>query len=376
MQNALLGSILTILALLSGGCPPAHQEIRATAPGPEQAVKPAGDQKEEAPLKMERIGSVLRARLDCGLTVLFKENHHAPVVAVQVWVGVGSADEVKGEEGMAHLHEHMLFKGTKKRGVGEIARAIEAAGGDINAWTSFDNTVYHVVLASRHLNLGLEVLADAVQNAAFDPQELEREKKVVLEEIKRTRDMPSRLIGDLLFNTAYQKHPYSHPILGSEASVAGVTQKDILRFFKKHYRPERMTLLVVGDMQPQAVLKKIRQLFPKKAPAGGQARRARTKEPNQRKLRVKLIRDDIQEVHFALGWHAPAAKDPQVPPLEVLAVALGQGESSRLNLGLRHGLNLVNDIYAYLYAPRDPGLFLVGGSCPPGQLLPALRQLQ
>jgi zinc protease len=375
MRNALIGSILAILTLVSGGCPPAHQEIRAVAVGPEKTMEPAGDRKEEAHLKMERIGSVLRARLDCGLTVLFKENHHAPVVAVQVWVGVGSADEEEGEEGMAHLHEHMLFKGTATRGVGEIAKAIEAAGGDINAWTSFDNTVYHVVLASRHLDLGLEVLADAVQNAIFDPQELEREKKVVLEEIKRTRDMPSRLIGDLLFGTAYQRHPYSHPILGSEASVSGVTRKDILRFFKKHYRPDRMTLLVVGDMQPQAVLKKIRQLFLKKAPAGGKARRARIEEPVQRKLRVKVIRDDIQEVHFTLGWHAPAAKDPQVPPLEVLAVALGQGESSRLNLGLRHGLNLVNDIYAYLYAPRDPGLFLVGGSCPPGQLLPALRQL-
>jgi zinc protease len=324
---------------------------------------------------MERIGSVLRARLDCGLTVLFKENHHAPVVAVQVWVGVGSADEKKGEEGMAHLHEHMLFKGTKKRGVGEIAKAIEAAGGDINAWTSFDNTVYHVVLASRHLDLGLEVLADAVQNASFDAQELEREKKVVLEEIKRTRDMPSRQIGDVLFRTAYHQHPYSHPILGSEASVSGVTQKDIRGFFKKHYRPGHMTLLVVGDMRPQAVLKKVRQLFPKKASGKTQARRSRPPEPDQRKPRVELVRDDIQEVHFTLGWHAPAAKDPQVPPLEVLAVALGQGESSRLNLGLRHGLNLVNDIYAYLYAPRDPGLFLVGGSCPPDQLLPALRQL-
>jgi len=364
-----------ILALLSGGCFPAQQEIRATAPGPQKAVKPAGDQKEEAPLKIERIGSVLRARLDCGLTVLFKENHHAPVVAVQVWVGVGSADEEAGERGMAHLHEHMLFKGTAARGVGEIAKAIEAAGGDINAWTSFDNTVYHVVLASRHLDLGLEVLADAVQNAGFDPQELEREKKVVLEEIKRTRDMPSRLIGDLLFSAAYRKHPYSHPILGSEASVSGFTRKDILGFFKKHYRPERMTLLVVGDMQPRAVLKKIRRLFPKKAPGAKPSRRPRPQESEQRKLRLKLVRDDIQEAHFVLGWHAPAAKDPQVPPLEVLAVALGQGESSRLNLGLRHGLNLVNDVYAYLYAPKDPGLFLVGGSCPASKLLPALRQL-
>jgi len=375
MRNALLGSILAILALVSGGCPPAYQEIRAADPVPEKTVEPAGDQKEEAPLKMERIGSVLRARLDCGLTVLFKENHHAPVVAVQVWVEVGSADEEKGEEGMAHLHEHMLFKGTATRGVGEIARAIEAAGGDINAWTSFDNTVYHVVLASRHLTLGLEVLADAVQNAGFDRQELEREKKVVLEEIKRTRDMPSRLIGDLLFSTAYGQHPYSHPILGNAASVSGFTRKDILGFFKKHYRPERMTLLVVGDMQPREVLKKVRQLFEKKARGARPSRRSRPPEPEQRKLRVKLVRDDIQEVHFVLGWHAPAARDPQVPPLEVLAVALGQGESSRLNLGLRHGLNLVNDIYAYLYAPKDPGLFLVGGSCPASKLLPALRQL-
>ena len=114
---------------------------------------------------MERIGPVLRARLDCGLTVLMKENHHAPVVAAQIWVDVGSADEKPGEEGLAHLHEHMLFKGTKTRGVSEIAKAVEAAGGDINAWTSFDNTAYHVVLSSRHLDLGLEVLADAVQNA-------------------------------------------------------------------------------------------------------------------------------------------------------------------------------------------------------------------
>jgi zinc protease len=333
------------------------------------------ERKEEAPLKMERIGPVLRARLDCGLTLLMKANHHAPVVAAQIWVNVGSADEDPGEEGLAHLHEHMLFKGTQTRGVGEIAKAIEAAGGDINAWTSFDNTAYHVVLSSRHLDLGLEILADAVQNPAFDPAELEREKKVVLEEIKRTRDLPGRWIGDLQFETAFHQHPYSHPILGTKATVSAVTRKDILRFSKKHYRPDNMTLLVVGDMQPEAVLKKIRRLFPKKASRDQPTRRPRTKEPAQRRLRVKVIRDDIQEVHFSLGWHVPAATDPDIPPLEVLSIALGQGESSRLTLGLKHGLNLVNDAYAYLYAPQNPGLFLVGGSCPTKLLLPALRQL-
>ncbi len=375
MRNALLGSILAILALASGACPPAHRDARVTALGPEKVSKATGDQKEEAPLKMERIGPVFRARLDCGLTVLMKENHNVPVVAAQIWVDVGSADEEPGEEGLAHLHEHMLFKGTKTRGVGEIAKAVEAAGGDINAWTSFDNTAYHLVLSSHHLELGLEILADAVQNSTFDPVEMESEKKVVLEEIKRTRDLPGRWIGDLLFETAYRRHPYSHPILGDAGTVSGITQKDILGFFKKHYRPEKMTLLVVGDLHPPAVLKKVRRLFPQKAPKGGRARRHRVEEPVQRKLRVKLIRDDVQEAHFTLGWHAPAAKDPDVPPLEILAITLGQGESSRLTLGLKHGLNLVNDVYAYLYSPRDPGLFLVGGSCPSKQLLAALKQL-
>lgn len=373
MHKAIPGRILPILALVSGGCPRAHPDVRATAPGTQKAAAVA--QTQEAPLKMERIGPVLRARLDCGLTVLMKENHQAPVVAAQIWVDVGSADEEPGEEGLAHLHEHMLFKGTKTRGVGEIARAIEAAGGEINAWTSFDNTAYHVVLSSRHLDLGLEVLADAVQNSTFDPAELESEKKVVIEEIKRTRDLPGRWIGDLLFETAYRKHPYSHPILGNAAAVSAVTRKDILGFFKKHYRPENMTLLVVGDLQPQAALKKIQRLFPKKVPKGGRARKRRAEEPAQRKLRVKVVRDDIQEAYFTLGWHAPAARDPDVPALEVLAITLGQGESSRLTLGLKHGLNLVNDVYAYLYSPKNPGLFLVSGSSPSRQLLPALRQI-
>jgi zinc protease len=134
------------------------------------------DQPKEIPLKMEQVGSVLRARLDNGLTVLLQENHRAPVVAIQIWVDVGSADETALERGMAHLHEHMLFKGTRKRPVGQIAKDIESAGGEINAWTSFDQTVYHVVLASRYLDLGLDVLSDAVSNSSFDTGELDREK--------------------------------------------------------------------------------------------------------------------------------------------------------------------------------------------------------
>src|SRR3954447_12617763 len=125
-----------------------------------------------------------RFALDNGLTVLFEEQHAAPVAAFQVWVKVGSADERLDQSGLAHLHEHMLFKGTARRGAGEIARDVEAHGGEINAWTSFDQTVYHIVMASQFARDGLDILADAVRHSAFDPAELSREIEVVCEEIK------------------------------------------------------------------------------------------------------------------------------------------------------------------------------------------------
>src|SRR5688572_11160548 len=173
----------------------------------------------------------MRARLDNGLTVLLHENHAAPVVAFQAWVGVGSADETSDEAGIAHVFEHMLFKGTERRGVGQIANDVEAAGGDINAWTSFDQTVYHLVLASRYFDTGLDILADAVQHSSFDPVELERELKVVLEEIKQGEDAPSRVVTQALFTTAYAKHPYRRPVIGNEKTVKKLTREKLLEFF-------------------------------------------------------------------------------------------------------------------------------------------------
>jgi zinc protease len=123
---------------------------------------------------------IIKYQLDNGLTVILEENHSSPVVAVNVWVKTGSACEIQGEYGLAHVHEHMLFKGTEKRKVGEIARVIESSGGDINAFTSFDETVYYVVIASRFVDTALDVLSDAVSNSTFDPSELEKELEVVL----------------------------------------------------------------------------------------------------------------------------------------------------------------------------------------------------
>src|SRR6476660_2015066 len=148
----------------------------------------------------------IRYQLENGLTVVFEPQRTAKVAAFQVWVDVGSADERPDQAGIAHLHEHMLFKGTARRAPGEIAREVEAHGGEINAWTSFDQTVYHVVMASQFAETGLDILADAIKSAAFDEGELARELEVICEEIKRADDMPSRRASKELFSTLYKVH--------------------------------------------------------------------------------------------------------------------------------------------------------------------------
>src|SRR3954471_8460980 len=205
--------------------------------------------------------TAVRYQLPNGLSVVLQENHAAKVVAFQSWGGVGSADEPPELAGIAHVFEHMLFKGTARRGVGEIAQEIEGAGGEINAWTSFDQTVYHLVLASRFFDTGLDILADALFNSSFDPAELERELKVVLEEVKQGEDNPSRVATQTLFATAYSKHPYRRPVIGYTRTVKSFTRDRLLDFFRRYYVASNVTLVVVGDFDTQKAQQKITAAF-------------------------------------------------------------------------------------------------------------------
>src|SRR5207248_8995056 len=153
------------------------------------------------------------------------------------------------------------FKGTARRGPGEIARTIEASGGEINAWTSFDQTVYHVVVASQFTAQGLDVLADAITGATFDPEELSREIEVVCEEIKRSLDPPARKLSKELFAAAYARHPYGRPVIGTEESVCSFTREGILRFYRRWYQPEHCVLVAVGDFREGQVLELAQRLF-------------------------------------------------------------------------------------------------------------------
>ncbi len=315
----------------------------------------------------------MQYRLQNGLEVILEENHAAPVIAMSAWVRVGSADEPDRLAGIAHVFEHMLFKGTKKRGVGQIAREVEGAGGEINAWTGHDETVYHLVLASAFFGTGLDVLSDALQNSTFDPGELERERKVVLEEIKQGLDDPDRVAAQALFSAAFDQHPYGRPVIGSPATVSTMSRDDLLRFFADHYVASNTTIVIVGDFSAAAARAAIEAAFGRMPQ--GLPMPARPVQPPQQGLRVVATARDVKELQLHFGFHVPAINHEDVPALDLLAVVLGQGESSRLHVEVVRNRALVTGASAYNFLARDPGLLMVSAHRPAGRVEDAARAI-
>ncbi|NOZ87211.1 MAG: insulinase family protein [Deltaproteobacteria bacterium] len=313
--------------------------------------------------------------LDSGLEILHLVDPSSDIAAIQLWMKVGSFDEKEHESGMAHLMEHMLFKGTSKREVGAIAGDIEAAGGDINAWTSYDETVYHLVVPVEETALGLDVLSDAAMNALLDPDEIEREKEVVLEEIRRSNDSPSKKAQDWLFSEMYGEHPYARPILGTMESVSSFTRQDMLSFFRSHYVPSRALLVISGgpDKKP---LEDASEFF---APWKGDDTK-RTPPPGANPPTTpgcKIVGLPSTEGYLFLAFQAPSAFEDIVVEADLLATVLGQGESSRLSREIKRGRCVANDAYSFAFTPRDKGLLVCGLTFPPeqaGQAVDALGQ--
>ncbi|MDH3360307.1 MAG: insulinase family protein, partial [Desulfobulbaceae bacterium] len=301
---------------------------------------------------------LFKKTLDNGLTVLVKETPGTKVATVQIWVKAGSAFEEPDEAGITHLIEHMIFKGTPSRGPGELAEAVEGVGGRINAYTSYDYTVYHATLSARHWGVAMDVLTDAVLNSVFDPDELEREKKVVLEELYMRRDRPGTVLFERLMAEAYTTHPYRKPIIGTEESVSSFTRADILRYMEKHYQANNLTVVVVGDVSYKDVRDKVDKLMGG-LPNGNGKSPSLPVEPTRKGSDLFVVKDDVQQTHMALAFPVSAFANPDTPVLDVISLILGQGQSSRLYHRLRDEMGLVYRIDASAFTPRDPGLLEV-----------------
>ena len=297
-----------------------------------------------------------KTTLDNGLTVVVKEMPGTRVATVQIWVKAGSVYENAEEAGITHFIEHMIFKGTETRGPGELAGAIEGAGGQVNAYTSYEYTVYHATLSASHWDMAFEVLAEAVMHSVFDPVELEREIKVVLEEISMRYDRPNIRLFHELMATAYTRHPYRLPVIGNEESINSFNRDKILEYIDRHYYPQNLTLVVVGDVQSQDVMAKAKELMGS-MPRGESAETPLPAEPEQDEARFFTIRADIMQPQMAIAIPISKFDSPDSPVLDVLAQIAGHGQTSRLYRSLRDEKQLVYGIHASAFTPTDPGMF-------------------
>lgn len=307
-----------------------------------------------------------------GLKVIGVESHKSPVVSVQMWVRNGSADERTGDEGLSHFIEHLVFKGSRQFKVGEIAAVVEACGGEINAYTSFDQTVYYVTISSQFFDTALKVISEMMGYPEFDGDEIDREREVVLEEIKRGNDSLGRQASRQLFSSLYQTYPYAVPVIGYENIIRSIPRERIVEFFGERYVPDNMFLVVTGSFGGSELKTKVESYFaamakkPVKLPP-----RPPMSMIDRRKVVVE--KTTFEESVLYIAWPGIDIQHEDLAALECLALILGQGASSRLLGALRLRKPITNSIGAGVWAPVTQGFFSISASLNPENISEALE---
>jgi zinc protease len=295
--------------------------------------------------------------LDNGLTVIVREDHSAPVVSAQAWCMAGSIHEGKWlGAGLSHVLEHMLFKGTSTRPGSRIDQEVQEAGGYMNAYTSFDRTVYHIDVPNTGARVAIDILCDIMQNATLPTDELEKEKQVIVREMDMNLDDPGRRASRRLFETAYTKSPYRFTIIGYPDIFHEVKQADILEYYREKYSPNNVFLVIAGDVKTDDVLAQVRDAY-SKSKAKAMPPIVLPEEPAQVAPREIVEEAPIEIAHFHVAWHIPELRHPDVPVLDILAAILGHGRSSRLYQQVREAQGLVHSVDAWTYSPGASGLF-------------------
>jgi len=292
-----------------------------------------------------------------GLQVILQPDDTAPVVSVQAWCRTGSIHEGKWlGAGMSHVLEHMLFKGTSNRTGLEIDHSIQDAGGHINAYTSFDRTVYHVTIPDTGAKLATEVLCDIMQSASLPEDELAGELDVIRREMDMGNDDPSRRAGRRLFETAYTKSPYRHTVIGYRDIFDKLTRDDLLDYYRERYAPNNCFLVMAGAIEPDEVLEWINDSYADQS-ARPLSPVLLTDEPRQVAAREVIDEGPFEHAHFHFAWHIPNVRHDDIPALEVLSTLLGGGRSSRLYREVRDTQALVHSVDAWTYTGEQVGLF-------------------
>src|SRR3954451_11008332 len=300
-----------------------------------------------------------------GLTIIVQEDRSAPVASVQAWCATGSVDEAEHlGAGLSHILEHMLFKGTKTNPANAIAQKVQDVGGYINAYTSFDRTVFWIDEPKDGVGVALEVLSDTVMNSTLPEEEYAKEQEVIRREFAMGMDDPDRMTGQLLFATAFQRHPYRLPVIGLIDVFDQLSRDEVMQYYQARYVPNNLTFIVVGDVDPEAVYRQLEDFF-KSHPAKSLQPVFIPSEPPQLGRRETHEEFVTELTRLSLAWHIPEITHPDVPALDLLSTILGDGRSSRLYRQLREETGLAYGVSAFSYTPGDPGMLGIDATVEP-----------
>ncbi len=295
--------------------------------------------------------------LENGLIIIVREDHSAPVVSVQAWCAAGSIHEGNWlGAGLSHVLEHMLFKGTTTRPGSRIDQEVQEAGGYMNAYTSFDRTVYHIDVPNTGATVAIDILCDIMQHATLPPDELAKELDVIRREMDMGQDDPGRRSGRRLFETAYTKSPYRFTIIGYPDIFNELKPENIRDYYTQHYAPNNVFYVIAGDVKNDDVIAQIKTAYAK-TKARALPPTVLPLEPKQTASREIIEEANVELGHVHFAWHIPELRHVDVPVLDVLAVLLGSGRSSRLFQQVRERQGVVHHVDAWTYSPGLPGLF-------------------
>ena len=318
-------------------------------------------------------------KLGNGLRVIVKEDHRAPTAVAMVWYKAGSMDEFNGTTGVAHVLEHMMFKGTATVPSGEYSALIAAAGGRENAFTARDMTAYHVQVHKSQLALAFRLEADRMANLVLSREEFAKEIKVVMEERRlRTEDQAPALVYEQLMATALDSHPYRTPVIGWMSDLEHMQVEDAHDWYQRWYAPNNALVVVVGDVDPQQVFALADRYFGPLKPKALPERKPQD-EPAQRGVRRVTVKAPAELPYLLMGYRVPVLRDPQQDwepyALEMLAGVLDGHEAARLNSSLVRGEKIANAVDAgYESTQRGPGMFLMSAVPNPSRTVADLEQ--
>ena len=302
-------------------------------------------------------------KLNNGQTVVIQEVKSNPIVTIDTWIKTGSIDEDDSNNGVAHFLEHLFFKGTKKHEPGEFDKILETKGAITNAATSKDFTHYYITLPSKDFDLAMELHADMLLNPLIPRNEMEKERKVVLEEINKDYNSPDKILYENLVSLMYTNHPYKRRVIGKSEIIETITREKILEFYNTHYSPSNMVTVVVGDVDTTHALDKIKEVFNKNYTKSEKNIYPKEQQLKEQKKKVEYI--DTQSGYMMIGFRGTSITDKDSYAMDVLSTILGEGRSSVLYQVLKEKKRIAFSIYAGNSTFKDDGIFYINAKFEP-----------